>query len=488
MSKHLMIGTALAACLTSAPALADVSAKDIWAEWVALQGSQGIELTAASQSYVNGELILSGVTAQQVTPYATLIVRLDEIVMAEEPDGSLTFELSDTIAVTYSTVVDGEAFVLPLQITLENFIGSIEGEDTRDYSLGADKITTSFDLDAEDIRLRGALVATDYVVGLELSAGTQGPWAMTWANEIASVDYSFEAVNEEGGVKINGAVQQLVGGMEGTYRAPEAGQAAGPLDLGGELTYSNASVAGTIDLEGRVDTFDVTVGAGNSVFDFAPTEIFFANELSQVQGTFESGAMPFPIEVAIANTETAMTLPVGISDGAVPVSLKLAYRDIVLSDAIWGMFDPMGQLPRDALSFVLDLEGLATTFVDLAQTDFETLESAPGELNALTLNELLLTFGGANLSGTGDVTFKNEGSAYGPGVPQPIGTVTLNLTGAFALLDTLVAMGMLPPEQGQMAKMMSGMIAKPTGDDALTSELEFTPSGSVTANGLPLPF
>ena len=153
------------------------------------------------------------------------------------------------------------------------------------------------------------------------------------------------------------------------------------------------------------------------------------------------------------------------------------------------MFDPTGQLPRDPINVVLDLEGAAKTFVNfLDEAALEELDGPPGEISALTLKELLLTFGGAELSGEGAVEFINEGSAFGPGIPQPVGAITLNLMGGFGLVDKLVAMGLIPAEDGQMAKMMSGMIAKPVGDDELVSELEFTADGGIKANGLPLPF
>ncbi|MGB3409461.1 MAG: DUF2125 domain-containing protein, partial [Jannaschia sp.] len=106
---------------------------------------------------------------------------------------------------------------------------------------------------------------------------------------------------------------------------------------------------------------------------------------------------------------------------------------------------------------------------------------APGELKTLDLNPLQVSLAGAELTGEGSVEFPTPGP-----VPQPVGSVTLSLTGGLALIDKLVALGFLPPEQAAFAKGMAGVVARPVGEDALESLIEFTPGGGITANGMPL--
>jgi len=107
----------------------------------------------------------------------------------------------------------------------------------------------------------------------------------------------------------------------------------------------------------------------------------------------------------------------------------------------------------------------------------------PGELHALTLNDLQLKIAGAMLTGTGGFTFDNNAPSMIPGMPQPLGEVTLNLTGANKLIDSLVAMGLLPEDQAMMGRMMMGMFARTVGDDELTSTLEVNEQGHILANG-----
>lgn len=61
--------------------------------------------------------------------------------------------------------------------------------------------------------------------------------------------------------------------------------------------------------------------------------------------------------------------------------------------------------------------------------------------------------------------------------------MTVNVKGANALIDKLIAMGLLPEDQAMMGRMMMGMFATPTGDDELTSKIEVNDEGHLIANG-----
>ena len=90
----------------------------------------------------------------------------------------------------------------------------------------------------------------------------------------------------------------------------------------------------------------------------------------------------------------------------------------------------------------------------------------------------------AELTGEGSVEFDNEDLAAYQGMPKPVGQVTLALAGANALIDQLVASGLLPQQQAMGARMVLGLFAKPGDDpDTLTSEIRFTPAGEILANG-----
>jgi len=59
----------------------------------------------------------------------------------------------------------------------------------------------------------------------------------------------------------------------------------------------------------------------------------------------------------------------------------------------------------------------------------------------------------------------------------------VGITGANALIDNLISMGLLPQEQATMGRMFMGMFTQPAGDDALTSKIEINDQGHIMANG-----
>jgi hypothetical protein len=64
-----------------------------------------------------------------------------------------------------------------------------------------------------------------------------------------------------------------------------------------------------------------------------------------------------------------------------------------------------------------------------------------------------------------------------------VGAIDLTLTGANKLMDNLVAAGLVPEDQIMGARMMLGLFAVPTGDDAMASKIEFKEDGGIYANG-----
>ena len=68
------------------------------------------------------------------------------------------------------------------------------------------------------------------------------------------------------------------------------------------------------------------------------------------------------------------------------------------------------------------------------------------------------------------------------GMPAPEGKAAFTLKGMQALLDKLVAAGLLPQEQATGARMMIAMFSHAAGEDEVTSEIEVKKTGEVTVN------
>ena len=129
------------------PSLAQISAEEIWQEWVAFYAVQGFELSAISQSYADGTLRLNGVTQTYTDSNeegeVSIVASLDEISLREETDDSVSYILPEQMTVLFSVRMEPEndTFVIPITMTLENFQGRVSGDDTREYQNTADMIT-----------------------------------------------------------------------------------------------------------------------------------------------------------------------------------------------------------------------------------------------------------------------------------------------------------------------------------------------------------
>ena len=107
----------------------------------------------------------------------------------------------------------------------------------------------------------------------------------------------------------------------------------------------------------------------------------------------------------------------------------------------------------------------------------------PIQIDEVTIEDLRIAAVGAEATATGAMTFDWTDFQTIPGIARPEGAVTVNLNGANALMDTLVAMGLIPEGDLMMPRMMMGMFATTVGDDMLESVLEVNSEGHVLANG-----
>ena len=223
-----------------------------------------------------------------------------------------------------------------------------------------------------------------------------------------------------------------------------------------------------------------SVKGGGGSFNVAMSKDTFTYGVTGKAGemSFSGAAMPMPVDVAYGETAVNFALPVSKGDTAQPFAALLKVVDLTVSEGVWGMIDPTAQLPRDPATMVVDVTGAAKMLVDIFDPANAASPAPPGELEALNLNALNVKVAGAELTGTGAATFDNS-----TGMPVPNGSVNLQLTGANALIDKLVAIGIIPEDQAMSTRMMLGMFAVASGDDSMTSEIVFNPDGSILANG-----
>ena len=84
----------------------------------------------------------------------------------------------------------------------------------------------------------------------------------------------------------------------------------------------------------------------------------------------------------------------------------------------------------------------------------------------------------------GAFTLDNSDLETFDGFPATDGAATVTLKGFDPLLDTLIAMGLVPEDQAGMARMMLGGFAQRDDEGTYTSDIEIDgETGQITANG-----
>jgi len=254
-----------------------------------------------------------------------------------------------------------------------------------------------------------------------------------------------------------------------------------------DSSYSFGAMAVDFDVTDQAGPMKLVggVAGGDFVLAIDKDKVTYGTALNAGSFTASGAEIPVP-EVAIGFGETAFNVMMPVSKSETPQDFSFLTKlvDFTISEDVWGMFDPAATLARDPATFIFDVKGTGFWKADIMDPAFQA-EGAepPGELTSMDLTQVLVKAAGAEVSGTGALTFDNTDLVTFQGVPKPTGSVTIDIKGANALIDNLIAMGLLPEDQAMGARMMMGMFARPgAGPDELTSLIEFK-DGGLFANG-----
>lgn len=225
-----------------------------------------------------------------------------------------------------------------------------------------------------------------------------------------------------------------------------------------------------------------TLGSEGGTAEFALSRAGLIADLTNKPMTV-SGVVPdlgLPFDASLKELALRLAMPLAPGPEAQPFVVRLRLVDLAAADALWDMFDSGRLLARTPAALIADASGTARVTGDMAESDGGDV---PIEPVTLDLTDLRATFGGAEVTGKGALTFAMEGETA-----IPAGTVSLRFTGVYGLLGKLGELGLLPPDAAMGVRGALAAIGKPAGDDRLTSEIEFRPDGTVLANGAPVPF
>lgn len=484
--------------LCAGPALAETRAADIWAEWQVQSAMTGQTIAATLTPTANG-LVLTDYVATIEDPGLSIRSALDRIEMVENADGSVDVTFSDTynVVLTFETDPGDPAANIELLFGHQNLRMTVTGDPgNRTFAYSADRITMTegriwgggnvpptIEADAEIVDVRASYTVTGAPGGStplqvvsDASAGRiavvldiEGP-----ARDPGNLKAGLYATNVSS--TSSGTLLALAGlGAEGAAFPPG-------FAIESSTTYSGFGFEMALDLPDM--QFQAAYSNAGGLFGASISEAEIAYEIAAtgMRTRFSGSEFPVPVDISVGSSTLLLSAPLAADPEPQDVALRLAYQDVTMSDALWGMIDAGGAIPRNPASIVFDATGQVQILVDLMTLDPEEMAVPPAELRALSVNELRLSVGGAELGGTAEMTF-----APGQIMPMPVGSANLSLSGGNALLDALIAGGLVPADQGAFVRGAANVFARPgAAPDTLESVVVFGADGSITANGIPL--
>lgn len=493
--------TAITILMTSTAAFADVSAQEVWSDWKTYMEDIGYSVSA-TEATSGDTLTTSDLVMSMDLPEGegTITVGMGEITYTDQGDGTVKVGMPASQAWTIKIAGGGESVEVPMTITQDGLNMVVSGtpeEMTYTYT------ANSLGLDVQSVTANGETVPVEK--GMVSFSDLSGTSTTTTGNlrnvvqkmTVGAMGYALKFANPDNVndyVDAQGELTQLTFDGSGAYPMGQMNTddmnaliKAG-FTFAGKMTHAGGKMNFLFIEKG--DQASANTSSTGGMFDFAMSEdgIAYGIKSTGLDVKFQGGEVPFPVAFQAGEIGYELMVPVVKSDEAQEFSTAIALRDFVMSETIWGMVDPGGQLPHDPATIALSLSGTGKLGFDLMDEQqmaaVEAGQQMPGELETLKIDELEVTAAGASLTGTGAAEVDTQSVMMSQGENGIDGTLNLKLTGANGLMDKLVAMGLLPQEQAMGARMMMGMFAVPgEGEDTLTSTLEIKKSGEITANG-----
>jgi hypothetical protein len=497
----------LAATFWALPALADLTAEEVWADWQSLAAEAGQTLTAGTQEQDGDVLRLGEVSVVAGFDEVTLTGTIPEVTLTERGDGSVDIAIAPEFPMQIEAdLPDQSDFSADVRVGQTGFVTTAAGSPGNiDYTYSAEQMTLAM---AQDIEGPDP-VRIDLAVALQAMAGTTSE---TGAGP-RSLDSTFSAgaligtiaIRPEGDtgevVDMTFTLESLVSESSGTLALMAPMANVGELIAEGHTTsgfFSHGQATYAVSVLGDDGSMQMNGGVTSGRFDMAmgPEGLDYGGGSTGITLSFAGSMVPVPlVNVAIDETFGRFVIPLIVTEDPQRYGMVLKILGLTIDDMIWSMFDPTTILPRDPLNLVFDVDGnvVITRQTDGMDSDatfsagydfFGEGSGVAGDVQNMSLNELDLSIAGARLSGNGGFTFDNTDLETFDGMPRPEGRVDITIEGVNTLLDNLIALGFLPEDQAMGARMMLGMFARPgAGEDTLTSSIEVTPDGQVLANG-----
>jgi Uncharacterized protein conserved in bacteria (DUF2125) len=485
--------------LMSGTAHAALTVDQVWQSWKDAGALAGLNVTAATEVNDGGVLTLNGVSIVPEGESSGLTI--SDMVLTEQSDGSVTITPGADIGVDLA----GEGSSGSLKLTHDGLeLTASEGEGgglVYDYAAAALNVVydTAYagampaaeGAEAVQAVSKGSVGFTDLAgsytdtpgenrtFGLDLTAGKL---AYDTLSEDASMELKTTAVSETSDVEMSFDVA-----MPTTMSLL---QIASATDFGTALqeglsitmaTKQGASVGSTTQESPYMPmAMKINAGPGEATGAFNKDVFSIQSQGEGLDLEVTSGMMPVPVKITSGPVVVGMTSPVMSGDVAGDYGLQFKLSQFTVNEEAWAMIDPGAALKRDPADLSIDVSGKTKIdFIAMAAADESGAPPVMPAPETLNITDLTLKVAGAAFTGTGAFTFDNT-----MGMPMPLGEANVSLTGGNALIDGLIATGVVTEEDAMGARMMMGAFMSPgAGPDELTSKIEAKAGGEIYVNG-----
>lgn len=499
--SRLLGCSSVAIFLSGSAVWADVTADQVWTDFKSYLESMGYTVEG-NEARAGGSVTVNDLTLAIVMDdqSGTARVEMESIAFTETGDGRVRVDLPPGMPIAFTTTLADEPdedVQGVIDYTHAGFEMIVSGDpDNMVYDYSAEGLSFelgSLSVGGEPVEIDQALMRFTEMSGNSTTTGTDiRNIAQTMT--IAAMSYVLDMANPDNPserIAVNGGLENM--GFEGAITLPEdvdmsdvgAAMRAG-FSLAGSYTYENGTSDFSVVGDGQTFEGNTSSDSGRLTVRMDDKSLHYTGEARGLAMNYAGSEVPLPVSLTMGTAGFNFLFPAGETEEPTDFGLGLTLADITVSDAIWAIIDPAEQLSREPATVEIDLTGQARLTQDIMDQEamMDNEGTPPGEIHSLSVNELTLAIAGARLTGTGAFTFDNDDLTTFPGMPKPTGAVDFYLTGGNALMDTLVAMGLLPQEQAMGARMMLGLFARPgDGPDSLTSRIEVNEEGQVLANG-----
>jgi Uncharacterized protein conserved in bacteria (DUF2125) len=483
--------------LMSGTAQAALTADQVWQSWKDAAALAGLTVSAATEAKDGGSLMLNGVTVAGAEGEGLTI---SDMLLAEQADGSVLITPGADIGIDYGGA-NGDTSTLDVVHDGLTITAREDGE-ALIYDYAATSVSANFNSSYATLGTEGDAAApkatTLAKVMFEGLAGTYSdtPGAnRAFGMDLTATKLAYDVTSDFPDLPMK------------TTSVSETADVAIDFDMTMPQTVSLMALQSASEFQKALQegfAFTATtkqgLSSGKSSQESAfmpyamemiaqPGEASFAfdKDLFSVQSSgaglevnFSSATLPAPVKVTSGPVQMNMMSPVTVGDTAGDYALLMKISQLTVNDEAWAMLDPGGALKRDPADLSIDVSGKGKIdFLGMATAEETGAVPPVPSPESLDIKDLSLKVAGAAFAATGAFTFDNSA-----GVPVPLGEANVSLTGGNALIDGLIATGMVTEEDAMGARMMMGMFFTPGADaDSLTTKIEAKAGNEIYVNG-----